>query len=204
MNISDEVIDAIRELITIGVGHSAGMINKLGRNHVTLTVPEVSITEGSFDNSIRLLTRSLCQESTSRVVLDFKGELTGSMSLVIPYESALNLVIILSGEEGSSDEMDILRIETLLEVANIIISSVMSAMNILVSSRLSFQFPYYQNEYIDGECLIEKYSSEYNINAKIRFKVQEKEIEGIIELILTRQSFEHLIFRILSVMEKGI
>ncbi|MFH0966220.1 MAG: chemotaxis protein CheC, partial [Methanobacteriota archaeon] len=132
MNIPEEVLDGIRELITIGVGRSGGMLYRLTNAHVTLTVPDVHISDLASENYMGTALHQLTSDDTSYVTLKFSGELTGSFSLMIPYSSALNLVFILTREEGSPDEMDALRVETLLEVGNIIISSVMSAFSILL------------------------------------------------------------------------
>ncbi|MDD3574842.1 MAG: hypothetical protein PHD71_07375, partial [Methanospirillum sp.] len=94
MKISEEVIDGIRELITIGVGSSAGMINELAKAHVALTVPEVrifeinSITPSALDISV--------PDESSQVILSFTGEFTGSLSLIISYQSAIHLVVLLT------------------------------------------------------------------------------------------------------------
>jgi chemotaxis protein CheC len=204
MDVSEEVLDGVKELITIGVGRSAGMLNRLTRTHVTLTVPEVCISDTYSECTIKHSITTQDTHHTSRVVLDFSGEITGTFNLIIPHISALNLVIILTGEEGSPDEMDALRVETLLEVANIIISSVMSALSILISSKLSFQYPSYQTSSSDGEHLTFKDQSDVGINARTRFLVQEKEIEGDIFIVLNRESFEHLTARIMTLMETGL
>jgi len=144
-------------------------------------------------------------EDTSYVTQKFSGELTGSLSLMIPNSSALNLVVILTGEEGSPDEMDALRVEILLEVANIIISAVMSALSILLTKRLKFEFPSYHSEKILNllNPLILNHS-ELGIIARTHFAVQQKEITGDIFILLTRESYHHIENCIITLMEKGL
>ena len=186
MNVSEEVLDGIRELITIGVGRSAGMLNRLTNAHITLTVPDVHIVDIASEYYISTVLHHRTPEDTSYVTLKFSGELTGSFSIMIPYMSALNLVIILTGEEGSPDEMDALRVETLLEVGNIIISAVMSSLSILLPVRLSYEFPSYRSENTANilNPLILNHS-DIGIIAKTHFIVQEKEINGEIFILLT-------------------
>ncbi|HWQ67963.1 MAG TPA: hypothetical protein VN372_13980 [Methanospirillum sp.] len=205
MNIPEEIIDGIRELITIGVGRSGGMLNRLTNAHVTLTVPEVQISDVASENYMSTALHRLGSEDTSYVTLKFSGELTGSLSLMIPYSSALNLVVILTGEEGSPDEMDALRVETLFEVGNIIISSVMSAISILLTSRLRFDFPSYHSEkiiYQLSPLLLNQ--SDIGIIARTHFAVQQKEITGEMFILLTRDSYQHIENRITSIMEEGL
>lgn len=215
MFVPEEVLDGVRELITIGVGRSAGMLNRLTNAHVTLTVPQVYISDTISEYAEIIASGSSGNENTSQVILKFSGEFTGSMSLIIPHSSALNLVILLTGEESSHDEMDALRVETLLEVGNIIISAVMSALGILLKSRLTFQFPSYRAETRDQfpsyraetrdliSSLIIK-PSDIGIMTNIHFFVQQKEIEGNIFILLTRESYKNLISSITTIMEKGL
>lgn len=205
MNVSEEILDGVRELITIGVGHSAGILNRLTNAHITLTVPEVEISDVISDSYMSIALNRLIPEDTSYITLKFAGEITGSFSLMIPDSSALNLVIILTGEEGSPDEMDALRVETLLEVGNIIISAVMSSLSILLTSRLSFEFPSYRSEKTVNilNPLILNHS-DIGIIARTHFIVQQKEIDGEIFILLTRKSYENLERCITSIMEKGL
>lgn len=205
MNVSDEVLDGIRELITIGVGRSAGMLNRLTNGHITLTVPEVRISDIASECYMSTALHCLTPEDTSYITLRFSGELTGSFSLMIPYSSALNLVIILTGETGSPDEMDALRVETLLEVGNIIISAVMSAINMVIRSRLSYEYPSYRSD--KSQNLLSPLilnQSDISIIARTHFIVQQKDIEGEIFILLTRESYENLENCIRTTMEKGL
>jgi len=205
MNIPEEVLDGVRELITIGVGLSGGMLNQLTNAHVTLTVPDVQISNVASENYMSTVLYRLSLDNTSYVTLKFSGELTGSFSLMIPYHSALNLVVILTGEEGSPDEMDALRVETLLEVGNIIISAVMSAVSILLTSRLSFEFPSYRSEKtlnLISPLILNQ--SDVGIIAKTHFSVFQKEFVGDIFMLLTRDSYQHIENRIFSIMNEGL
>jgi chemotaxis protein CheC len=204
MDISEEVLDGIRELVTIGVGYSAGMLSELTKAHVTLTVPEIQIFEQISDGILNSTDLGMKPEETSQVFLSFSGECTGSLSLIIPNMSAINLVILLTGEDGSPDEMDALRVETLLEVGNVIISSVMSSFSILYSSHLSFLFPSYQTG--TGKMASHPFDSksEIGILARTRFQVQNKEIEGFLLFLLTRASFERFEESIHHLMERGL
>ncbi|MGV8108816.1 hypothetical protein [Methanospirillum purgamenti] len=204
MEISEEVIDGIRELVTIGVGHSAGMLNDLTNAHITLTVPDVHIFKMGQENAFTPVLYPMTPEGTSQVTMSFFGECTGSLHLIFPNKSAINLVIILTKEDESPDEMDALRVETLMEVGNIIMSSVMSSFSILLTSRLSFLFPSYQTGIRNMNNSASQVSSDIGIMARTRFEVHEKEIEGLLFFFLTESSFKHIQKRILEIMECGL
>lgn len=201
MKISEEVIDGIRELITIGVGSSAGMINELAKAHVALTVPEVrifeinSITPSALDISV--------PDESSQVILSFTGEFTGSLSLIISYQSAIHLIVLLTGEEGSPDEMDALRVETLIEVGNVIISSIMSSFSILLKTHLSFLHPVYRTgKWIENKLIINSHP-EVGIFARTNFHILDREIEGFLFFSMTSDSLVHMQDAITNIMERG-
>lgn len=203
MEITEEVTDGIRELITIGVGHSAGMINELTKAHVTLTVPEVRIFEITSQITPAALDITDPDES-SQVILSFSGEYTGSLSLIIPHKSAINLVVLLTGEEGSPDEMDALRVETLIEVGNVIISSVMSSFTILLSSHLTFLYPVYRTgKWVENLLTIDSHPK-VGILARTKFLIHDREIEGFLFFSVTSESFDYMERSILHIMERGL
>ncbi len=205
MNVSEEVIDGIRELVTIGVGRSAGMLNRLTKAHVTLTVPEVQISNVTQDiQLIKPTANSINSEEISHIILEFSGELTGSFDLIIPFLSALNLVMLLTGEKELSDEMDALRVETLLEVSNIIISSVMSSLSIFLKSRLLFQFPRYQVGKAKSIIPYAITGTLIGIIAHTHFLVQDRHVESDIFITLTPESFQYLKIHIEQAMENGL
>ena len=43
MNVTDYQLDALKELINIGVGRAAGMLNQILDNHVYLQVPDAKL-----------------------------------------------------------------------------------------------------------------------------------------------------------------
>lgn len=198
MNISPVVLDGVKELITIGVGRAAGMLNQLTGAHISLYVPDVHI----YETSCGSIHPHLSHESTSQVSLHYTGLLTGSTVLIIPHSSALNLITILTGEDQTLAEMDALRIETLLEVGNIIISALMSSLSTHMDSRFSFKFP----EYYDGTTdtlTIDALFCNYDIriDAQITYVVQKKRIEGGLVILLTTDSFDRLTSRMFTIMK---
>lgn len=203
MEISEEVVDGIRELVTIGVGQSAGLLNDLTSAHVTLTVPEIRIFENPHENLSVFRSLGTDDQTLSQVSLSFSGHGEGSISLIFPDKSAINLIILLTGEEGSPDEMDVLRVETLLEVGNIIISSVMSAFSLLSSRRLTYGTPIYRVE-TPAVTTFTGTGNEVGILARSTFELRSIEIEGFILCMLSPAAFEALKASILEVMERGL
>ena len=140
ISITPQFKDALKEIINVGVGRAAGMLNELLNNHIELEVPRVDVIPFSE------VEREFClmgSQSVSAVRLRFKGPITGVSSLVFPTDSAAKLVDILMGEESLSADLDSIKIGTLSEVGNIILNAVMAAFGNLLETRLIYTIPAY-------------------------------------------------------------
>lgn len=190
-------IDAIRELITIGLGRSAAMLNDLTRSHITLEVPSVRIA--SFKN-LSVEFDQAHQDEYATVNLSFKGAFSGTTALMIPEESAAWLVMALTGEVSDSPDLDLVRAETLTEVGNIIINGVMGSIGNVLEEPLSYSLP----EYIDGgiRAIIHKTPWDPEtpvIIAVTRFTIKDLSVTGEILIILEVGSLEVLVDRAMKI-----
>jgi chemotaxis protein CheC len=193
MDIDDDDIDGLRELINIGVGRAAGLLNDMTGYTIRLNVPLVRIirlTDISPGKGIIGL------DKLSTVSLQFKGALSGLTALVFPPESAAALVLLLSGEESSSrNEMDALRIETLKEVGNIIINAVMGSIANVLHKHLTYALPTYQEITIPAltHSGVAGTGAEWVVLANTHFLIENTSIEGNIMLVLEVGSLDMLI-----------
>jgi chemotaxis protein CheC len=81
MNVTGELVDAIRELINIGVGRAAGLLNDMTGTHIRLVVPEVRVLRYTdLPHEDRLVDGS----RLSAVTLMFRGPFSGMSMLVFP------------------------------------------------------------------------------------------------------------------------
>ncbi len=104
MNVTDYQLDALKELINIGVGRAAGMLNQILDNHVYLQVPDAKILSLMEIQEHKVAEFDV--EKLSAVRLLFKGPFSGTASLVFPQDSAGKLVNILTGEEPDAIDLD--------------------------------------------------------------------------------------------------
>jgi chemotaxis protein CheC len=193
MEIDDEALDAIRELINIGVGRAAGMLNEMTGCTIRLRVPTVRIvTIDELAGAEGIHT----EDSLATVTLTFEGPFCGLASLAFPPDSAAALVMLLSGEPAESPELDALRIETLKEVGNIILNSVMGSIANILEQHLSYSLPRYLE--INVLTLARTAANpgspdERVILADTQFTLEDREITGSILLILEVGSLESLL-----------
>jgi chemotaxis protein CheC len=198
MEIDEKALDSIRELINIGVGRAAGMLNEMTGCTIQLRVPVVrvvTIDELSRAEEIR------AEDTLSTVALSFDGPLSGLSALAFPPESAAALVLLLSGEPAESLELDALRIETLNEVGNIVINSVMGSIANILEQHFTYTLPRYQEIPILtlARSASPRCPEERVILAETHFTLENREIEGSILLILEVGSLESLLAAIQEV-----
>jgi len=198
MNLTFEQIDALKELVVIGVGRAAGILNEMVHHHIQLQVPNIKIF------SIHDLEREISGVETDRlsaVQMKFKGSFSGATALVFPQASAAKLVDILSGEEQRTTDMDSVRIGTLTEVGNILINGVMGSIGNVLKQHIEYSIPVYVEETIKN--LVKTNSSDPDtviLLAQTRFTIEQLQIEGEIVLFF-ESSFNSLLSAINQILE---
>lgn len=189
ISITPEFKDALKEIINVGVGRAAGMLNELLNNHIELAVPQVDVIPFSeVEREFSLMG----SQSVSAVRLRFKGPITGVSSLVFPPDSAAKLVDILMGEESLSADLDSIKIGTLSEVGNIILNAVMAAFGNLLETRLIYTIPAYMEGSMSSVLHLDMDQDASVLSATTHFTVASHRIEGEIILLFEIGSFEAL------------
>ncbi len=195
MELTADQLDALKELINVGVGQSASMLNEMIEFRIRLQIPNIKLLSLS-EFQAELSTR-LGPEQLASVQLDFGGSFSGTAQLVFPTESAATLVAVLTGEEPGSPDLDALKIGTLTEVGNIVINGVMGSISNMLGQPLDYEVPAYIEEDINH--LIankEPQEPQQNIDillAQARFNVDELQVQGDIILFFGVGSFEALL-----------
>lgn len=190
MKLTPDRLDAVTELINIGVGQAAGTLSQMLEFTIKLKVPVVKVL--SPRSLQKELSVRLGNSYLSSVKLDFTGSFSGSAQLVFPTESAATLVSLLTGEESESDALDALRIGTLTEVGNIVINGVMGSISNILTQPINYNLPSYIEQDI-GHLLPGETSDSKNkevILAQSQFDIEELEIKGDIILFFNVGSLD--------------
>lgn len=190
VSLTDEQLDILTELINVGIGQAAKMLNEMIEFRIRLQVPLLEILSGIELQEV--LSQRLGLDPLSSVQLDFSGSFAGTAQLVFPTESAASLVSVLTGEEVESPDLDTLKIGTLTEVGNIVINGVMGSMSNMLDQPMDYAVPTYTEEDIEHLVPMREPNNSVLL-AQARFDVEELQLKGDIILFFKVGSFQDLL-----------
>ncbi|MFB2896372.1 chemotaxis protein CheC [Aerosakkonemataceae cyanobacterium BLCC-F50] len=192
MNPTLSHIDALQELVNIGVGRAAGVLNDMLDSPIRLHIPEVRLLspeelklelKSQFDNSL-----------LATVQLSFSGSFSGTAELVFPSESAAHLVSVLTGEAPGTPDLDVVKIGALLEVGNIVLNGIMGSLSNALIEHLDYSLPAYSESKVNNFPIF----ADIDENTKILlahtcFIIEQLQISGDIILMFTVGSLDTLL-----------
>jgi chemotaxis protein CheC len=190
MNISDDLLDALKEVINISLGKAAGTLNELLNNRILLEVPQIVVINPSeLESHISKRTT----ETISLVSLPFNGQLSGLSTLLFTSDCASKLVDMLMGEEMLDDDLDAIKSGTLTEIGNILLNAVVGSIGNILNSHLSYSIPSYYVGNL-GEILLPILCHDSAaLEITTRFTVQNRHITGEFLLLFEVGSFDFFV-----------
>ncbi|MEG3843987.1 chemotaxis protein CheC [Microcoleus sp. herbarium14] len=192
MKLSPRELDALQELVNIGIGQAAGILNDMIESPIRLQIPYLQILSPA--DVQEELEQHLNGEQISAVQLKFTGSFGGIAQLVFPTNSAATLVTMLTGEEVGTHDLDSVKIGTLSEVGNIVINGVMGAISNVLQQRLNYSIPNYMEGTIASLLVSGGLAADTVVLlAQTRFIIEKLHIEGDIILIFNVSSFDTLL-----------
>jgi chemotaxis protein CheC len=160
MQLTEDQIDALGELFNMGVGKGADALNQMLGCQIKIRVPQIQLLTLK---DLEKQNPNFGPKNVFTVNLDFKGSMAGNTTLAYPPQSAQNLVSTLTGEEPGSPELDSVTVETLSEVGNIIINSVMGSITNFTEQRLDYSVPHCAEDTLHKLISNQFSSTEYSI-----------------------------------------
>lgn len=184
-------IDALCELVNMGVGRAANALNDLTDSHIILKVPSIKIYR--FDE-LHNVQHEFGDEPVAAVLQNFKGNYHGKAALIFPTESALSLVKGVTGEDPDDDDLDAIQSATLTEIGNIVINSLIGTISNILGNSLDFELSEYHknkvSELFKGSNISQDNS--YFLLSEVHFNIEKLDINGHILLTFDIDSLEAL------------
>lgn len=181
--LTDLQLDALTELVNLGVSNAATSLGEMVREEVALSVPKVSVL--TRDQAIANLVDRGAKQLVA-VHQDFEGDISGRAFLIFPEAKSMELVRALVGPEPSLEDITELEQEALAETGNVILNSCLSTMANVLQRSVRISLP----EVVHGE------SSQFlqltsGTNAHdtvlliyINFAVKQRDIQGFLAMLL--------------------
>jgi chemotaxis protein CheC len=131
LNLTDEQLDVLREVGTVGAGSAATALSQLLGKKVAITVPQVKLVISDRVTSEEFLIAA--DEVSLAVDLSILGMLKGGMIVLFSRKSALSMIdILLKRPIGSTQLLNVMEASALAESAHILSGSYLNAVGELL------------------------------------------------------------------------
>jgi chemotaxis protein CheC len=185
-------IDALTELVNIGVSRAALSLREMIGAQVHLSVPTVSLVTRA--RAIAILSE---REAANLVAVHqvFEGDITGRALLIFPETKSLELVRAITGGDLPLEDIIELEQEALAETGNILLNSCLATIANMLHRSLKMSLP----EVLRGDAATffslapPPEAGDVVMFLFINFAVRERDITGYIAMIMDLPSLEALV-----------
>jgi chemotaxis protein CheC len=191
LGLLDELeLDALTELVNIGVSHAAAGLREMVGEQVFLSVPKVALVTKT--DALEILGQRKSQKLVA-VHQAFEGDITGRALLIFPETKSLELVRAVTGGNLPLEDIIEMEQEALAETGNIILNGCLATIANMLRRSLKMSLP----EIIRGEGseFLELGPSEDDdavMFLYIDFTVRERDINGYIAMLMDMPSLAAL------------
>jgi chemotaxis protein CheC len=190
-DLSDLELDALTELVNLGVSRAAANLSEMVTEQVYLSVPKVLMV--SREQAIDILNKS----EPSRLVAVhqiFDGDLSGRALVIFPEAKSLELVRAVTSADLSLEDIVELEHEALAETGNVILNSCLATVANLLDRTLKISLPDVLRG--DGHRLFNlpppPQAGDVVMFVYINFAVHRRDIQGYIALMMDVSSLTAL------------
>lgn len=199
--LSEMELDALTELVNLGVSNAAASLRELVKEEILLSVPKVTVV--TRDEAIK----NLGERDAKRLVAvhqDFDGDIAGRALLIFPETKSLELVRAIVGSDLSLDDIIELEQEALAETGNIILNACLATLANNLGRTLKISLP----EVLHGggsEFFYIKPPPQVDdsvLFSFINFSVRQRNITGYIAMLLDLPSLATLKSLLAALIER--
>lgn len=182
LTLTDIELDALTELVNIGVSRAANALRELVGEQVLLSVPALRIL-------VRAQAASFIEASEGAHLIAvrqvFEGDFSGSALLIFPERNSLELVRAVTRDELTLDDIVELEQEALAEVGNILLNSCVATIANLLERNLAMSLP----EILRGDSsallsMVPVGQDDSVLFVHINFTLKGREISGFVAIVM--------------------
>ena len=195
-------LDALTELVNLGVSNAALSLREMVQEEVTLSVPKVSVF--TRDEAIA----NLQERENKRLVAvhqDFEGDIAGRALLIFPETQSMELVRAVVGGDLSLEDIMELEQEALAETGNILLNGCLGTIANNLERNLRISLP----EVVHGEgaelfhASPQRHVGDNVLFIYINFAVRRRNIQGYIAMLLDFPSLAALKELLIAFIERN-
>ncbi len=195
--LSKELLDALKEVGTIGAGHAANALSQLAGKKIMITVPEVKVL--SLKKIVKLVGPP--ENFVAAVYMQLMGDTQGRSLLIFPRQSTFNLVdILMKRTAGQTKFLKEIDCSAIKEVGNILTGAFLTTLADFLNIVLIPSVPLMAYDMVGA--ILEALAIEFGEDADCIFCIQTEftdpslEIGGSFILVFDRQSLGIIIEKI--------
>ncbi|MEP1033765.1 hypothetical protein [Ekhidna sp.] len=189
--LSAKQIDAITEIINIGVGKGSASLSQMIGGEILLNVPYVNVI--TFDDVLSEIEKLGGGDSVHSVEMRFSGEYEGSANVILPGESSKQLASLLIHEDPDSAAIAEMKDGLMIEVGNIILNAIMGSFGNILDAPLEYHMPKsYQGDVKGIYRQLDKDRYNQVLVCHTNFAIRGKNISGDILIMYEMGSFDKL------------
>ena len=190
-------IDAVAEIMNIGVGRAAASLSLMVKEEIQLSVPHAEVLSGAAARE------HLAQKGDRMVAVreEFSGLIGGAAALLFPQARSLDLVRMVLDEDLSPEEVSELEQEALVEIGNIILNGCLSSIADALSGEIETSIPVLLRADLASILPNVPALEAMLLVLTIHFLIKSRDIEGQIVFLMDMQAadaFQKMIARYLD------
>ncbi len=180
-------LDALTELVNIGVSRAATSLAKMCGEEVTLTVPAAVAV--SAQEAARMIDDG-SREKLVGVEQEYTGEISGRALLIFPELNSLELVKAVAGAAVNAEDIPAMAPEALLETGNVVLQACLGSLANMLQRNLDISTPIL----VEGAAsdLLERIASERVVFVYVNFVLSGRQVRGYIALLMDLAAFTAL------------
>jgi chemotaxis protein CheC len=190
IELSDLELDALTELVNLGVSNAAFSLREMVHEEVVLSVPKVQIVTREEAAA------NLSERETKRLIgvhQDFEGDINGRALVIFPETNSIELVRSVVGGDLSLEDIFELEQEALAETGNVLLNGCLGTIANHLGRSLKISLP----EVIYGESFEFFGAAPYSKTDRvlfiyINFAVRQRDLQGYIAMLLDMPSLINL------------
>ena len=181
--ISDLELDALTELVNIGVSRAATSLRDMVGKQVSLSVPRIELLSCAEAAS------AISERESSTLVgvhQSFEGDIAGRALLIFPEANSLELVRAVTGGDLPLEDIINLEQEALAETGNIILNNCLATIANMLNRNLKISLP--RIVHGTGATIFDLSGCEQDKDAVlflyIDFNIRDRDIRGYITMLM--------------------